>query len=870
MSGFAIFSPSCSFRLRSGWVGLVAVLVAQVIALSAGPAPAWSSRIWQADDGLPDNRIAGLVQRPNGELWVATRGGLARFTGSKFEVFQLDAVRGVTGNGARAMFGDSRGRFWVGAYRDLLVCISPSGAQLFGPTEGIPAGQLNDMAEAEDGTIWLVIGNHVGWMAQGRFNELELPAINGPAPHPALARDGAGRVWCFANGQMGVADAARFTVKASVAQRQAAIGRARAGGIWMCADAKLSRVDDNGGVTSCLDLPVDARPMCILEDRTGAVWIGTVAHGLFRCADGQVERIELAAPQVGQLLEDQEGSIWAGTYGGGLHRLQSRVIDVISVQAGLPTPSMVSVCQDTNGVYWAASATGHLVRGDGVHWSAVPLGPLWNGAPASCVVAGSNGKLWVGTRGQGLFEIDQRAGTSRNWTTADGLLSNSLRGLFCAADGSLWFTGNTPTSFGCIKGDVLHQLPVPATARNIRAIVQDARGAIWVGTSDGQVLREENGQLVSEPGLAHMNTSSVRALHTTSDGSLWIGYADKGLGLYRDGRLTLITTAQGLEENTVWQIVGDRKGALWLAGARGLYRIPLSAALNLRENPRERLRPVLYRRAEGLPNPQPHYDNTPAVCSGSNGTILFSTGLGLLALYPEVLHDNDVPPRVLLERVSVDERVAALHDLHFPLRQNTEPEEIDTASVLSRLRLPPEHRRVTFDFSALSYKAPENVRYRYRLEGADEAWSEPTAERTAHYSRLPAGDYRFRVVASNDAGVWAQTGATLAVTVGPFYWQSWWFRVSALAGFTGFVTAVVRLVSFRRLQAKLRAVEQEKALLQERTRIARDIHDDLGGSLTHIKLLSELAVQGPGIPEHSEGHIRQITRTTQDVMKSLD
>jgi signal transduction histidine kinase/streptogramin lyase len=850
--------------------GVLPVWLLFALVANAGPAPEWSARIWQADDGLPDNRITGLVQKSNGEFWVATRGGLARFTGSKFELFQLDALSGVTGNGARAMFSDSRGRFWISAYRDVVVCLDREQASIYGRAEGFPVGQLNGMVEDRRGTVWLAIGSRVGAVQEGKFLELALPASEMTTPHVALGRDREGSVWCFANGRLGLVESGRLSPVAELEHRDVAFCGARQGGLWICGDANVYRMEAGEQPALKIRLPREVKPMTILEDREGAVWIGTIAHGLFRCFNGRVEHVETAAPQVGKLLEDIEGNIWAGTYGGGLHRLQPRAMEVLSAQAGLPTPAMISVCQDADGTYWAISASGDLVRGDGTQWSAVPVEAPWPRATASCVTAGSPGVLWIGTRGQGLFRLDLRAGTARNWTTADGLPSNSLRGLFFASDGAIWFTGNGPTSLGWLHGSELRLLAVPPSVRNIRAIVEDMAGTIWIGTSDGQVLRAAEDRLLPEPRLKRTTSSSIRAMHVTPEGSLWIAYADKGLGHFKEGRYAEITTAQGLAENAVWQVTSDRKGSLWLAGARGLYRLPLAAVLRAADNPRERLRPVLYRRAENLPHPQPHYDNSPAVCQGQNGEILFSTSMGLLALYPEGLRDDQPPPAVVLERVMVDDKIVAQSNGRFPLRVPVDFAAEDTTQPGVRLLLAPDHRRLTFEFAALSYTAPEGIRYRYRLDGADVAWSEPSVDPTAHFSRLPAGDYRFRVVASNAAGTWSEAGATIAVRVDPFYWQTWWFRLGALAAFSGLVAAVVRLVSFRRLQSRLRAVEQERALLQERTRIARDIHDDLGGSLTHIKLLSELAVQERAQQEGSSAHLRQIIETTQSVMKALD
>ncbi len=852
-----------------GWLRLLA-FTAGVTVLSGAPTPDWSARTWQADDGLPDNRITGLVQLPAGDLWIATRSGLARFNGLGFEVFNMDTIKGLTGNGARAMFGDARGNLWVGAYRDALVRLSRDASQVITAESGLPAGQLTGLAEATDGTVWLSIGSRVGRMVGGKFQELALPVGPTPPTRATLARDSQGNVWCFSNGHLGLIQSAAFVPRAALDYREGALGSAKAGGIWVCADANLYRMQDGMDPVKMFNLPAGARPLVVLEDREGAVWVGTMAHGLFRCDQGRVVPINVAAPQVGYLLEDREGNIWAGTNGGGLHRLRPSALELMGEPAGLPSASMASVCQDLNGQYWAATASGHLVRGDGKHWSMVPLGPLWPGGSAACVATDRQGRLWVGTRGQGLFEINLGAGTVRNWLQKDGLLTNSIRCLFVAADDSLWFSSNTPTSVGQIKANTLRLRTLPGPARNVRTITQDAAGTIWAGTSDGQVLKAAGDQMVPDPDLSMIENSSVRCLHATPDGSLWIGYADKGLGHFKNGRYARLTTTQGLMDDSVWQLTSDQAGFLWLASARGLYRLPLLEAVAVAEGRQARLRPRLYGRAEGLPNPHPHYDNSPAVSQGRDGTILLATSLGLLALHPEALRDNPLAPPVAIDRVTVDDQVVAVRDSRFPLRLNPGPALADAGAAGSRLELPPEHRRLTIDYYALSFSAPENVRYRYRLEGSGDDWSEPVTERTARYSQLPAGEYQFRVMGSNDAGVWNEKGTTLAVIVHPFYWQTWWFRLGALGAFTGVVTAVVRWISFRRLQTKLRLAEQQAALFQERTRIARDIHDDLGGSLAHIKLISEIALQERDLPENVGQQVRQITTTTQQVLKSLD
>jgi signal transduction histidine kinase len=359
-------------------------------------------------------------------------------------------------------------------------------------------------------------------------------------------------------------------------------------------------------------------------------------------------------------------------------------------------------------------------------------------------------------------------------------------------------------------------------------------------------------------------------MHATVDGSLWIGYAGKAIARVKDGHYMLMNGVGSLVPDAVSQFASDKSGALWLAGTRGMYRVTLADAVAKAEGRTPLLPPVFYGRAEGLPSLQPLYDSFPTVSESRQGTLFFSTSLGVLAVTPENLRANPVPPPVFLDAVLVDEQPVAVRDPKFPLRPAAARRLHGLGAQESGLELAPDHRRITFEFSALSYSGSENVRYRYRLDGFDETWTDPGAERQAQYSRLPAGDYLFRVTACNDTGVWSATPAAIAVSVRPFLWQRWWFRAIVLIVFTAAVAAVVRWVSFRRLQARLRSTERDAALFQERTRIARDIHDDLGGSLAHIKLLSEIAVQDRGMPDSTEVHLRQITATTQQVLKSLD
>ncbi len=218
---------------------------------------------------------------------------------------------------------------------------------------------------------------------------------------------------------------------------------------------------------------------------------------------------------------------------------------------------------------------------------------------------------------------------------------------------------------------------------------------------------------------------------------------------------------------------------------------------------------------------------------------------------------------MLLRRVADGDQIVAAYGGVVPVR-----DVVDLGSRSVELKLPPGRHRVEFDFTALSFSAPENVRFRYRLDGVDDGWIDGGTQRSARYSRLAAGHYLFAVQACNSRGVWNEDGASLAVVVEPFFWQRWWFRPAALAIFTALVFAIARYISFRLLRLKLQRLEQQAALDKERARIARDIHDDLGGRLTEVELLLESAMRTP--PQKLNGQIYRISATVRQAGESLD
>jgi len=858
--------------LLTGLLGCIAVLTTVGIAVQAHAATPrekahWTTTVMQSAQDLPDPRVTGLVQTADGYLWVATRGGLLRYNGSTFESFSPTTVPGVLGNGVRAMFADASGALWLGANRNTVIRLTGERAVLVSDGNRLPGPEFSALAEGEHNDLWLGFGSQVYRYSEGTLHPLSLPPELNREGVASLTRTNDGAVWCAIGGRFGVLRKDGLEFRHDLGSRDLLLASGREGGVWACSERELWQVNSRAELRKVTTLPDRVSPRALLEDSTGAVWIGTLDNGLFRFANGQLENVTTSHGHISSLLEDHEGTIWAGTLGGGLNRLRPKALTLTDTSTGLPFTSLISVSEDSTGSLWIVGQAGGVARGDGAAWRQVAQDLLGR---ANCVATASDGKVWIGTRDRGLHQWDIRTEKIRTWTQKEGLASNAIRSLHVASDGVLWFTTDAPNRLGKLADNQVEMLPSPSPTRVLRALTEDIHGAIWVGTSEGKIFKVERGARVMEPTLEDLPERSIRCLHAAADGRLWIGYASHGLAQVKDGRIGWLTTNNGLRVNSIFQIASAIDGSVWCAGVPGVSRITVETDPLDSSRTGANLRVTYFGLDEGRLAPLPNYGNTPAVWSRSDGSLVFATNSGLLTVHPKQVRDNPRPPSVYVEQVMLDEQVIARRDSQFPLRTGKARQAKDISFTTPRLIIPPDHRQVQITYAALSFAAPENVRFRYRLEGSEDAWSEPVAERSVRYPRLPAGRYTFRVSAANETGVWNTEGATLELQVTPFLWQRWWFRAGLIIGFTTLVTLIVRAISFRRLRGKLHKAEQQTAVLRERERIARDIHDDLGGSLSHIKLLSELATLERDQPEQTHVRLNQITAATQETLKALD
>ena len=829
----------------------------------------WLYRAWQTDEGLPDNSVTGIAQTRDGYLWVATLGGLMRFNGADFSPIPLLNLPGVPNRVVRAMYLDRQDRLWLGMERGTLVCLGPDSVRTYTTTNGLLDTRALAMAEDREGAIWIAYSSGLC-----RIRDEQVTAFGSAEGLPRgggnswVASDARGELWYGRGSQVGVFREGHLQPKLTLDETPLRICAAASSGLWICAGARVLKYEEGHEPEEVGRLPEKAQARALFNDSSGALWIGTAADGLFRFRDGRLEKVSTSHQEVDCLAEDREGNLWAGTSGGGLNLVRPCTVALIGREAGLPFESVRSVCEDTAGDIWVALQDGKLARGRNGRWKEVGADAGWPGGSATCVAGDREGGVWVGTRARGLQYW--RDGVWRAWRRRDGLSSDSVRSILVAATGDVWVATDSPARLQDLRGGKVRALELPGEIRSIRAMAEGAAGTIWIGTSEGRIMRVSGESLVNEPAVNGPSQLSVRCLHCTPDGALWIGYAGYGVGRLKNGKYARLTTSAGLMDDYASQIFADRRGALWIAGNRGLFQVQRSEMEAVAEGRQERVRSRVFGRSEGLASLQPNCDNFPAVCRASDGCLWFSMRSGLLRVQPDKIRDHPDPPPVLLERVSLDDRSVALYGGHSQWQALGEDELPDLRAPTGVLRLPPGHHKVEFEFAALSFASPENVHFRYRLNNFDESWIEAGTLRHATYPRLPAGNYEFRVRACNTAGVWNEAGAAVAISVSPFFWQTWWFRGLALAMFTVGLIALVRYLSFRRLRERMRQLEQQAALHKERVRIARDMHDEVGAKLTRLSLLSDMASGQAEMPPGARGEVKEISDTARDTIRSFE
>ncbi|HWY78101.1 MAG TPA: two-component regulator propeller domain-containing protein, partial [Verrucomicrobiae bacterium] len=713
-------------------------------------------RSWQREQGLPQNAVHALAQTLDGYLWVGSDDGVARFDGVRFLSFGFR--EGLRAGPVRKLLADSRGALWIGSSGGL-TCFQNGQFATYTASAGLPADAVTALAEDKDGRIW--VGTEQGlavWqndqpMALGALLQFKGKVIS------ALFKDRQGVMWVgvvgagvfqFLSGKFeALADPSPEELLKDahclLVDKAARLWIGAGDDIILCREAgewRRTRIPRN----------LATRPFVttLVEESNGTVWAGSVSDGLVECSGGKLTVVNAGGGLLDNLVEsllvDREDNLWVAT-DAGLNQLRHKSIGAFAQGDGLDYGPVQGLAEIKPGVVWAAKPDG-LYRWEGQRFSRLtPAGLPHGDLQIRSLLLARDGSCWAGTS-RGLFQFKNPGAAAPD--VEKPLLSQA--DVLCLdedKDGTIWAGTRAGEVWRCSNGAGVLETNFSQT-HSITVLFHDRDGAIWLGTDGNGLLRIQNADRSHYGKSDGLASDAICALHLDSEGALWIGTSGGGLSELRNGHITTFTTREGLPDNTVSQILEDDSGRLWLGGNRGISCI---SKLELREAASGKLAviyPQVYGRPDGMLSEVCSGGFSPAGLKTKAGQLWFPTAKGIAVADPHP-QSSPVPP-VVLEEVLLDG--VAAPDLRI-----TMPKPVASAEESPEaFRIPPGRHRLEFQYTALSFNAPERVRFRYRLENLDSDWTEAGTRRTALYNYVPPGQYHFRVIACNSDGVWNEAG----------------------------------------------------------------------------------------------------------------
>ena len=807
-------------------------------------------RQWDMDEGLPQSSISDIVQTPDGYLWIGTVDGLVRFDGVHFKVFRSFGVTNPFVADVHCLTVDSNGSLWVGFERAAVVrerngefevmaqpgdyttnhifALTATGAN--GIWAGYPRGQLGHWQPDHWDTIDLNPTNKAD-----RFRD----NIN-------CCADIENRVWFASEWMVGYLEGGSPILLCQNLQEFSRLAPRRKGGVWL-ASGGLLRIATTHGIgevvanLSELGIGASGEIQILLEDRKGAVWIGTKGNGLFRFFEGKVERVPTSHNYIRALCEDREGNLWVGTGGGGLNRLRLRNLRLFDRSNLLPKDLILSLCESTDGLLWLAPREATPIQLAPNRQGIVPLlkGQQFPSGVTLC--ADHTGGVWLGSFDRGVFHLVE------NNVEAIGLDKKQIDTIMEDSHGTLWVGTLNDGLFSVHNGQITHY-PTTNRLQQISALAEDASGCVWVGTFAGGLYQQTDHGFDSP---AVMPGPSILTILADGTNRLWIGTRGGGLLYFNSGKIQQVTHQQGLADDDIRQILMDDEEDLWIGSAHELFQVSRREMEAVINGQSPHLECDVYGRNEGLGSIEFSEGFRNAACRTADGKLWFATSRGAVEVDPKRHFFCPLPPQVHVEEVLVDGQPV-------PIEQERP------------VIVPAGSRSVELRYTGLSFTSPENIHFRHRLENVESEWLEAGAERTATYLRLQPGKYRFEVTARGSGGIWQAEGAKVNFVVLPTLWQNIYFRVLLAMLFLALATLVTRTFMLRRMRARMLALEQAQALSNERRRIARDMHDELGASLTRIDLMGDQALQDPRLDYHAIQQVGRITQAVREVVQTLD
>lgn len=838
-------------RFRHIWLALP-VLCSMAGLCVAGPAEQrYRFDSWTTDNGLPQISVNSIYQTRDGFLWFSTFGGLVRYDGLRFQVFNTGNTPGLRSGRFVQIIEDSSATLWVTTEAQGVTRYKDAQFSSYTIEDGLPSNQIDLMTTDADGGILFRSG--VKWVRwkDNAFQTAEAPPDQSMINY--LCRSPNTGVW-YREGEhvrkrengVDVFDIdPGFPVRRAFEDSR--------GRLWMSTDDDQLYILENGVITKATAVEGYGNWgfWMAFEDRDHRIWFGLrnnrgiaiLDHDKFTeytAKDGLINN------GVQNIYQDREGTMWIGT-AGGLSRITEQVITPYSTDDGLAANNVYPIYEDHTGRILIGSWFGLTIYENGRFQDVTKQFGLENEQVTS-LAGDPDGTIWVGTWGAGVRRIRNGVVTV---IPKEDLGGSQARAIFRDRSGTLWF--GTADGLISLRNGVYTKF----TSRDglsdnvISTIFEDSIGRLWLGTNSG-VSKLENGVFTAYKETDGIERNIVRSFYEDASGTLWIGMYDSGLYRLRDGKFTHYLSKDGLYDNGVFRIIEDGAANFWISCNLGIYRVKKEELNDFAEGRTSAVSSIPYNRRDGMLNSECNGGGQPAGILARDGRIWFPTQKGVAVISPSTVPFNPQPPPVVIESLVIDASPVAIQPL---------------------IKLEPGQSNLELHYSGLSFINPELVKFKYKLIGLDDDWTDAGTRRTAYYPHLPAGDYTFTVLAANRDGVWNQQGASIKIRVLPAFWQTWWFLSFIVVAIALLIYAIYR---YRIGQLKSAHAAKEAFAHQliesqenERRRIAAELHDSLGQSLVLIKNWALLGIKAVGENDSSKANLDEISTTASQAINDV-
>lgn len=773
----------------------------------------YARRVWQTQDGLPEGIVQALAQTQEGYLWVGTTGGLLRFDGAQFTLFEHANNPAFRADSVFCLERTVDNTLWIGTEGGGLIRYRDGVFRAYSHADGLTDDFIRVVFQDSRRRIWVGTDGGLFRVEGDSVVDVHVSQMGGePVAVHAITEDRQGGIWVGGSKLFKLAGEEAVEYPLQGVPEQIAIksllaepdGTLLVGTVSGLMRLQISPTRKNQVWSRVNGVEGTVRVLRKMKD--GSVWIGTIGHGVVILRNGILK--QYAAPEmlpsniVLAIIEDAESNLWLGTQAGML-RLSRAKVTAVKIPGGVDS-DFETISQDRQGSLWIASSGLYRFRGGKLTEFHVPG---TKDVKIRNILEDDSGAFWIGTEGQGIYTI--RGPRIVHFTKQkDGLANDFIRAMLEARDHSIWVATDGGISHW-INGKWRTYLQQDGLAYfSTRTLVESSDGSIWIGT-DGGLSHWRAGAFQNDATTQALNQEKIWSIHQDSDGGFWFGTRGDGLYHWRAGRMTRYTTAQGLASNSVYSILEDSSKRVWMSGPNAVTMVTRNEIDFAEKNSAPHPRFILFGIPEGLPTTQMYGGVQPAGAITASGEIWFPSAAGPIQIHPDGLLD-DKAPTVVLDDLGVDGREVALGHA------------MDLGTGGSRLE---------FRFRAIQVDAHDRVRYRYKLEGFDKGWN-LTTQGIALYTNLPPGKYRFLVEAFDVNNPELKTQAWSDIRRRPHFYQTVWFVLACLT----FCACVAWFFHWR----KTRTLEEKfAAVIGERNRVAGEIHDTLIQGCTSVSSLLE-------------------------------